>query len=99
MPTFTKKADDVQGQAATTASKVQTADAQRSCFANQRTIEGAAQAYNAVNGRMPTAVADLMGSYLSTAGGRSGPQCPTTHQPYVLGADGVVAPCSVHGHY
>ena len=45
----------------------------KSCFANQRTIEGAAQTFAAdsATGSLPTAVADLVPTYIKTT-----PACP-----------------------
>ena len=70
------------------------ADAEkRSCFANQRTIEGAF-ATAIANGDHPKTIADLVPGYL-----KAQPVCPTTKLAYTLLSSGTVAPCSVHGHY
>ncbi|MRS12855.1 MAG: hypothetical protein EG823_07260 [Actinobacteria bacterium] len=64
------------------------------CFANQRTIDGAAAAYVAEKGTAPTTMTQLVqGGQLKVA-----PTCPATGQAYTL-SGGVVAACSVHGHY
>jgi hypothetical protein len=66
-----------------------------SCFANQRTIEGAYQTAMATDpGTKITAVSDLVGSYLKTE-----PVCPTTKEKYTLLAGGIVKDCTAHGHY
>ena len=57
----------------------------KSCFANQRTIEGSAQTYNAEAGVLPGAVADLVPAFIKVA-----PQCPKTLQGYGLDASGTV---------
>ena len=73
---------------------------ERTCFANQRTLEGAAQQW--VAGGTPTvprditdldAVATLVPTYIQTA-----PVCPSTAAGYTM-ADGIVADCATHGHY
>lgn len=73
--------------------------ASRSCYANQRTIEGAAQTYQADKGELPSEGVvsdshDLVPNYIKTA-----PTCPTTGVTYTLKSDGTVEPCPVHGHY
>ena len=64
------------------------ANAQRkSCFANQRTIEGAAQTYAASNnGALPAAVGDLVPTYIKSA-----PACPTFGAAYTINASGTVS--------
>lgn len=74
------------------------------CWANQRTIEGAAQSYNASNGTMPANLAAMVPSFLKTA-----PTCPTGGAAYTIDASGTVSSggasgCAVttpvtHGHY
>ncbi|TLM80334.1 MAG: type II secretion system protein [Actinobacteria bacterium] len=69
----------------------------KSCFANQRTIEGAAQTYAAENdGNYPDAVADLVPVYIKTA-----PQCPVGPTAYgaIDTSDGNLADCANHGHF
>ena len=73
----------------------------RSCHANQRTIEGAAQSYNAENGAMPANVAALAtpnaegSKYLQSA-----PKCPrpgssaSTGYTFTNATDGIVADCT-----
>lgn len=60
----------------------------RSCWANQRTIEGAEQAFAATNeGRLRGSVGELVSSnYLKTA-----PVCPSGGSGYTIDADGVVS--------
>lgn len=71
----------------------------KSCFANQRTIEGAAQTYAAQNdGAYPDAVADLVPNYIKAA-----PECPLGAGAYTaintaIGNVTVGAPCT-HGHF
>lgn len=75
-------------------------DARRkSCFANQRTIEGSAQSYLAEHGSLPGDVQELVDAgFLKTS-----PTCPTAggSDPYEFadGGNGEVSPCPVHGHY
>ena len=66
----------------------------KQCFANQRTIEGASQTFQANTGALPASVSELTPEYI-----KSEPECPTTRNRYVLGANGIVEPCSEHGHY
>ena len=71
----------------------------KSCFANQRTIEGAAQTYAAENdGNYPDAVGDLVPTYIKVA-----PACPLGAGAYASIDTGtgnltVGAPCT-HGHF
>jgi prepilin-type N-terminal cleavage/methylation domain-containing protein len=65
----------------------------KSCFANQRTLEGAAQTYQADSGSLPTAgtvngsFAALVPTYVKTA-----PYCPagTTASYYTIDASGTI---------
>ena len=77
----------------------------RSCHANQRTLEGAAQTYSAENnGTMPANVAALVPNYVKVA-----PLCPRTGSSAAGGytlTDGTVANCTGgegtaadHGHF
>ena len=66
---------------------------QRACFSNQRTIESAAQTYNADKEVMPESIDALVPSYLKTA-----PVCPSGGKYSFDSATGEVS-CSVHGHY
>ena len=72
---------------------------ERSCFANQRTLEGAAQnwqAADAANDINAVAVADLVPTYIKTA-----PACPSSGDAYTFTANsnGTVADDGDHGHY
>jgi len=74
---------------------------ERTCFANQRTLEGSAQQW--VAGGTPTAPRDITDmddpadlvtdGYIQTA-----PVCPSTAAAYTM-ADGIVGDCTEHGHY
>lgn len=80
----------------------------RSCHANQRTIEGAAQSYNAEYEIMPADVPALVtGSYLKAL-----PKCKRPNSSvflagtYTIDSSGTVAPCTAgdggggdHGHF
>jgi len=73
----------------------------KSCYANQRTIEGAAQTYAAENdGNLPANVAALAGAYIKVI-----PECPSGGAAYAFTAagDGTVADCAggtpAHGHF
>jgi len=75
----------------------------RSCYANQRTIEGAAQTYSADNdGNMPANVGVLSPAYIKVA-----PGCPADpaipKAAYSINASGTVANCTygspAHGHF
>ena len=72
----------------------------KTCFANERTIEGAAQSYQASSGSLPAAGAVnaanvlVANSYIKVA-----PICPTTSAVYTLDSAGTVASCGTHGHY
>ena len=73
----------------------------KSCFANQRTIEGSAQTYNAEFDALPANVAALVPQYIKVA-----PYCPAdaSKTGYTLtAATGTVVNCAfgtpVHGHF
>ncbi len=72
----------------------------KSCFANQRMIEGAAQTFAAdsATGSLPTAVADLVPTYIKTT-----PACPAGGPAYSINGSGTVAACTggspAHGHF
>ena len=75
----------------------------KSCFANQRTLEGAAQtwaAYDSVNDINAVTVADLVPSSIKET-----PQCPAGVDVYAFTANsnGTIAACTngtpAHGHY
>jgi len=69
---------------------------ERSCHANQRTIEGAAQIFRAETGALPANTAALVPQYIAVA-----PECPTENAGYVLTDGTTVCPggAAVHGHY
>lgn len=63
------------------------ANAQRkSCYANQRTIEGSCQTYNAESGSLPTDVGQLVPTFIKVA-----PLCPTNKASYTVDASGTVS--------
>ncbi len=72
----------------------------KSCFANQRMIEGAAQTFAAdsATGSLPTAVTDLIPTYIKTT-----PACPAGGPAYSINGSGTVAACTggspAHGHF
>jgi len=70
----------------------------KSCYANQRMIEGAAQTFAADDpvSAMPTAVADLVPTYIKTT-----PACPAGGAAYTIDASGTVGACTIatHGHF
>lgn len=76
----------------------------RSCFSNQRSIEGAYQTFRATTEASPTAIGDLVPNYI-----KENPTCPTQTAPnndYIISAasadvfdDDGTAGCSVHGRY
>ena len=74
------------------------ANAQRkSCYANQRTIEGAANTFAAENNAPPADVGALVsGDYL-----KSTPECPKTEAAYTLTNTTTVDACgdADHGYY
>lgn len=71
----------------------------KSCFANQRTIEGAAQTYAADNdGNLPGTVAALSPTYIKVL-----PTCPAGGPAYSINTSGTVGDCTggspAHGHF
>jgi prepilin-type N-terminal cleavage/methylation domain-containing protein len=71
----------------------------RSCYANQRTIDGASESFYAETGAWPADVAALTGAnppYL-----RAAPACPLTGNGYTIAADGTCNACAdaSHGSY
>ena len=70
----------------------------KACFANQRTIEGAVQQFNAAGGVMPTAMTDLVPSYIA-----ADPKCPQAGATgYTFSAAGLITGFPVgclHGHF
>ncbi len=66
----------------------------RSCFANERTVDGAARSYEASEGNLPAAVANLVsGLYIKTT-----PICPAGGA-YTWNATTGEMSCSIHGRY
>jgi prepilin-type N-terminal cleavage/methylation domain-containing protein len=74
----------------------------KSCYANQRTIEGAAQTFAAENDptqALPTTVAQLIPNFIKET-----PVCPTSGAGYTFDAalgNGTVTACATvgHGHF
>ena len=75
----------------------------KTCFANQRTIEGAVQSFQASTGAVPAvgtvnaSHALITGSYIKRA-----PTCPLGLQNYAIDASGTVTAASLtcgHAHY
>jgi type II secretory pathway pseudopilin PulG len=66
----------------------------RSCFSNQRTIEGAVQQYNSANGALPPAGAIVAGGWCVPAYVLAVPYCPADQAPvktpYSVNAEGSV---------
>ena len=75
----------------------------KSCFANQRTIEGADQTYHAEHGNVVAAGTVNPGNPLITEGYlKFAPLCPLGGQDYALDASGTVTAASLscgHLHY
>ncbi|MDA3937345.1 MAG: prepilin-type N-terminal cleavage/methylation domain-containing protein [Actinomycetota bacterium] len=73
---------------------------EKTCFSNQRTIEGAANTMEAEDGNLTalttTAVSQLVPKYL-----KDSPQCPATGDPYTFAATATstVTACTEHGSY
>lgn len=69
---------------------------EKSCFANQRTIDGASNTYEAETGLKAADVAALVtGGYLKTA-----PECPLAQaMTYALDANGMCTTTCTHGAY
>lgn len=84
----------------------------RSCFANERTMEGGIQQFNAEyadHGTPLTGLAQLVGSIVTggqtfgpwmKADAQTGgiPECPA-NGAYSIAADGSTVNCTVHGHF
>ena len=71
----------------------------KSCYANQRTIEGAAQTYSAEqNGTLPTDAGQLVPAYIKVA-----PKCPEANDVYTtIDASGTITglpTACTHGHF
>ena len=66
----------------------------RSCFSNQRTIEGAVQQYTAANGALPPAGAIAAGGWCVPTYVAAVPYCPSDQAavktPYSINVDGTV---------
>lgn len=65
----------------------------KSCYANERTIEGAAQTYLAENGTLPQTIDTLVPTFIGKT-----PVCPA-EGAYTWDPDAGTVTCSVHGHY
>jgi type IV pilus assembly protein PilA len=74
---------------------------EKSCFANQRTLEGAAQQWLASDVANNLADLDTNGVDTLVSAGiiLSEPVCPTTGDPYDFGTDGILVDCVEHLHY
>ncbi len=69
----------------------------KSCFANQRTIEGSFQNWLADDNTgvaQTVALPDLVPNYIKVA-----PKCPTSGNGYTTDASGTVAADASHGHF
>jgi type IV pilus assembly protein PilA len=71
----------------------------RSCWANQRTIEGSVQTFSAGNdGTMPTTVGQLVPTYIKAL-----PKCPSGGPAYSFDTSGTINNCTagnpVHGRF
>jgi prepilin-type N-terminal cleavage/methylation domain-containing protein len=81
--------------------KTQDTAKKNTCFANQRTIEGAAAQFRAESptGEWPEAISGTEGKdlrdYIQNPGAL---KCPKTEQSYTLDENGKVT-CTEHGHY
>ena len=77
----------------------------KSCYANQRTIEGVVQTYQADSGVMPGIGAVSAGGWAVPAYIKTQPFCPAdaAKNAYSIDASGTVANCTygapVHGHF
>jgi len=77
----------------------------KSCFANQRTIEGVVQTYQADLGVMPGTGTVINGGWAVPAYIKTAPFCPadTAKNPYSINASGTVADCTYgspkHDHF
>lgn len=59
---------------------------EKSCYANQRTIEGAAQTYQADSGSLPADVATMVPTYIKVS-----PVCPSSKLGYNIAAGTVTS--------
>jgi len=77
----------------------------KSCFANQRIIEGAAHTYLAQVGDMPASGAVGVGSWAVPSYIKRAPSCPSgpANNTYSIDASGTVADCAngtpTHNHF
>jgi prepilin-type N-terminal cleavage/methylation domain-containing protein len=75
----------------------------RTCFANQRTLEGAAVNYSSQNGSYPAAgVVNATHPLIANGFVKSPPTCPLGGQQYAMDASGTVTTASLtcgHPHY
>jgi competence protein ComGC len=65
----------------------------KSCYANERTIEGAALTYQAENNELPGSISDVVPDYIAEE-----PVCPVAG-PYDYDPETGTADCVEHGHY
>ena len=76
---------------------------QKTCFASQRVIEGAAQTYYAATGSLPHAgVVDASEELIAAGYIVRPPTCPLSRQLYAIDDSGTVTNASLtcgHGHY
>jgi type IV pilus assembly protein PilA len=79
---------------------------QKTCWSNQRQLEGAVQSYQAAVGTLPAAATVnashvlLTGGYIKPTASGGGPVCPTNNTEYSLNASGTVTGLAcTHGHY
>ena len=76
---------------------------QKTCWANQRTIEGSVEVYRTVTGNLPAAGAISASHVLITASYLEAvPTCPLSSADYTLDANGTIAVASLtcnHGHF
>jgi prepilin-type N-terminal cleavage/methylation domain-containing protein len=75
----------------------------KTCFANQRELEGSVQTYQAAHGSLPTP-GTVDASHVLISGGylKKAPQCPLGLQPYAIDASGTITSASLtcgHPHY
>jgi len=65
----------------------------KSCYANERMIEGAALTYQADNNELPGSISDVVPEYIPKE-----PACPVAG-PYDYDPETGLAECIEHGHY
>jgi len=77
----------------------------KSCYANQRTIEGTVQTYQADSGVMPPTGAVAAGGWAVPSYIKNAPSCPAgaTGNTYSINGSGTVGDCTngtpAHGHF